>query len=75
MTNRLEKQQITLRLTVLGIQLLDAVAAGSGLGRAAILETVIRKMAEDVEDRIPSVYELLHRQNDFHVLTIGKGRA
>jgi Ribbon-helix-helix protein, copG family. len=54
------KRLLSFRLSAKAIQLLDALAVEQGISKTAVLELVIRKRAEEVEESMPAVYEVLH---------------
>jgi hypothetical protein len=51
---------ISLRLSRLALQILQAMAEAQGISRTAVLEIMIRKQAEEVEESMPAVYGVLH---------------
>lgn len=57
---------LQVRLTPKALQLLNALAVEQGINKSAVLETVIRKTAEEVEDRMPRVYDVLHAEHAEH---------
>jgi hypothetical protein len=42
------------------LQILQAMAEAQGISRTAVLEIMIRKQAEEVEESMPAVYGVLH---------------
>lgn len=56
------KRTIQLRLTPKALQLLGALATEQGLSKGAVLELLLRKAAEEVEDKMPTVYDALHSE-------------
>lgn len=58
------RMTLQVRLTPKALQLLQALAVEQGINKSAVLETIIRKMAEEVEDRMPKVYDVLHAERD-----------
>lgn len=55
-----KRKLVSIRLTSKAIRLLDALAKEQGITRTATIELMIRKAAEEVEERMTAVYDVLH---------------
>lgn len=64
MTTSTKRKLISIRLTSKAIRLLDALAGEQGITRTATMELMIRKAAEDAEDRMAVVYDVLHGEDE-----------
>lgn len=56
-TNR---RLLSFRLSTKAIRLLEALAAEQGISKTAVLELLIRRRAEEVEESMSAVYDALH---------------
>lgn len=64
MSTTIKRKPVAIRLTSKALQLLDALAKEQGITRTATIELMIRKAAEEAEDRMAAVYDLLHQSNN-----------
>lgn len=62
MSTTIKRKLISIRLTSTAIQLLDALAKGQGITRTATVELMIRKAAEEAEEKMIAVYDILHQE-------------
>ena len=59
-----KRQPVSLRLSKKAVQLLEALAIEQGITKTAVIELMIRKAAEEAEDKMASVYDLLHNSSE-----------
>lgn len=64
MATNSNRKLVSIRLTSKAIRLLDALAQEQGITRTATMELMIRKAAEEVEERMTAVYDVLHGPED-----------
>lgn len=64
MTNGTKRFAISVRLSKRAIRILDILAKEQGITRTAVLELMIRKTAEEAEERIAAIYDLLHSSDE-----------
>jgi hypothetical protein len=55
-----KKQLLPVRLSIKAFALLQAMADEQGISKGSVLEIMIRKQAEEVEESMPLVYAVMH---------------
>jgi hypothetical protein len=59
-----KKQLLPVRLSIKAFALLQAMADEQGISKGSVLEIMIRKQAEDVEESMPLVYAVMRGKGE-----------
>jgi hypothetical protein len=61
-----KKQLLPVRLSIKAFALLQAMADEQGISKGSVLEIMIRKQAEEVEELMPLVYAVMRGKGEEH---------